>query len=158
MKNYTGKKGQGLPLTTIILFIIVVVVLVMIIAFFLGGTTTITNTIKNIFFGVTAGTDKTLAIENCRQYCDQSLVQPAASTRKSSVYCTQYFKIDNNGDGEADYDLIDNKKEYHRWYCWPGAESGKPSGFSGEVHSLQVPCDLGKERKGNEETSISCSF
>mgnify|MGYP001558648144 CR=1 FL=1 len=152
MKKRIHTKGQGLPLTTIVIAILVIVVLVVLVAFFLGGATGVTRGIKRIFFGTTAGTDLTVAVENCRQYCEQAKVLPE-NLRTSSAYCTQYFNIDNNGDGEAEFDSKSGKttketskglKVYDRWYCW-GAPEGVTETVQGEsqsvkTHSLDISC------------------
>ena len=125
------KKGQGLPLTTIVIAILVVVVLVVIVAFFLGGTTGLTNTIKRVFFGTTAGTDQTLAVETCRQYCDQAETLPD-SLHATSPYCKQTFRLDTDRDGEADYETKDGKKTFKEWNCYN----------TNSDSSLGVPCNI----------------
>ena len=112
-----NKKGQGLPLTTIIVAILVVVVLVVIVAFFLGGTTGLTNTIKRVFFGTTAGTDLSLAVEACRNHCDRAASLPK-SLQGSSAYCTTKFRIDKDGSGEADSVGEGDSRQFIDWYCW----------------------------------------
>jgi len=138
-----NKKGQGLPLTTIIVAILVVVVLVVIVAFFLGGTTGLTNAIKRVFFGTTAGSDLTLAVETCKQYCDQAETYPSVGLQQKSAFCTQYFRIDQNRDGEADLLDADNKI-YARWYCGttnPKTFVDKDSG-SQTAKLLGIPCSV----------------
>ena len=109
-----AKRGQGLPLTTIIIAILVVVVLVVLVAFFLGGTTSITRGIKSLFFGTTAGTDLTIAIETCRNRCDQAQTLPNDDLKKNSAYCKTPFHIDFDKDGEVD---VDEKGEPVEYYC-----------------------------------------
>ena len=93
-----NKKGQGLPLETIIVAILVIIVLVLVITFFLGGFAGLTNRVKTIFFGTTAGIDTTLAVQNCRTYCDQAELLPE-SLQKDSPCCKSEQKIDTNNDG-----------------------------------------------------------
>jgi hypothetical protein len=129
------KRGQGLPLSTIVLLIIVVVVLILIVAFFLGGATGITSTIKNVFFGATAGTDMTLALENCRQYCEQAKTFETGPQKSESPYCKRFEHIDVDGDGEADIQgENENEVIYYEYYCFPFS-GGKPN-----HKSLEVPC------------------
>tara|TARA_Y100000310_G_C20663847_1_gene806345 strand:+ start:411 stop:938 length:528 start_codon:yes stop_codon:yes gene_type:complete len=111
-----GKKGQGLPLNTVIVAILVVLVLVVVVAFFLGGFGNLANTVRSVFFGTTAGTDMSLAIENCRQYCFTSQTWENR-LKASSPYCKSYFKLDKGGDGEADF-CGDEENKYARFYCW----------------------------------------
>lgn len=136
-----GQKKGDIELGKIVTFIIVAVVLIVVVAFFLGGATGISKAIKGVFFGVTAGTDKGLAIENCRQYCAQAQGFPDIQTKQGSPYCTYYVKIDDDNDGEADYKLVSDAKQYYRWYCSDNhAVDG--SGLEAE-DTLHVPCDLG---------------
>ena len=150
------KRGQGLPLNTIILFIIVVVVLIVVVAFFLGGATGVTTTIKKIFYGVTAGTDLSLAIENCKQYCAQSQGLPT-DLRSTSAYCTRYEHIDKDNNGEADYTGSEQNKHYTRWYCPSGATAyeSAPSENQGKIEYFNIPCNLGMTN-GNNPTPILC--
>lgn len=154
MFKYTGgcretmissKRGQGLPLTTIIIAILVIVVLIVLVTFFFSGSTTITRSIRSIFYGTTAGTDMTLAVENCRFYCDQAKSLEADQV-KSSAYCTKYFAIDQDNSGEADYNDDQKKDTYLRFFC---ADIATDSSFrkvtlgqeSVDVgRSLNVPC------------------
>jgi hypothetical protein len=141
-----NKKGaEGLPLSTMIIAIIVIVVLVVIIAFFLSGTYSLKQAISRIFYGTTAGTDKGLAVQICQQNCDiaKSLTNP--ELQKQSQFCKQYFSIDNNNDGEADFTLVDNKKVYDRYYCDDNAATeAKPIGQEKTFgrYSLKVPCEI----------------
>ena len=115
------KRGQGLPLNTIILAIIVVLVLVVVVAFFLGGFKGLTKTVKDVFFGTTAGTDKILAIQICQQRCDQAQVLPEKpeKERENSAFCKAPFKIDDNPrDGDADI----HEGKFVEWYCFGGSD------------------------------------
>jgi len=132
-----GKRGQGLPLNTIVLAILVVVVLVVIVAFFLGGTTGLTRTIRGIFFGTTAGTDLTIAIETCKARCDQATLLPM-DLQKSSAFCMQPFHIDKDGNGEAEFNTVGGKKVYDEFYCGDYALAK----FGGDVELLSVPCEF----------------
>ncbi len=131
------KKGEGLPLNTIIVAIMVVVVLVVIVSFFLGGATGITNTIKRVFFGTTAGTDLTLAVETCRQYCSQAEGLPK-ELQGTSAYCKQNFNIDEDRDGEADraeQTDADGKRPFLAWKCTVGTSTATEK-------FLNIPCDV----------------
>jgi hypothetical protein len=128
-----NKRGQGLPLSTVIIAILVVLVLIVLVGFFLGGTTGLTNTIKTIFFGTTAGTDKVLAIQTCDQRCNQAQVLSEAD-RPKSAFCTRSFNIDDNSDGQAEfYDVGDGTTKYVRFYCNVPKDTGV-------VKSLKVTC------------------
>ncbi len=96
-----NKKGQSLPLNTLIIIILVVIVLIVVAVFFLGGTSSLSKSIRNIFYGTTAGTDLTLAREICTQRCEpvQGLDVGKA---KLTVYCTSGFNIDKDNDGSVD--------------------------------------------------------
>ncbi len=115
MKMDFKKRGQGLPLTTIIIAILVVVVLVVLVAFFLGGTTSITRGIKSLFFGTTAGTDLTIAVETCRNRCDQAQTLPSDTLKRNSAYCKTPFHMDYDKDGEVD---VGDNGEPIEFYCW----------------------------------------
>lgn len=128
-----AKRGQSLPLNTIIIAIIVVVVLIAIITFFLSGTSGLTRTIRSVFYGTTAGTDKVLAVQTCEQRCEQAKSMPE-NLRRTSAYCASSFNIDENNDGEADYATPGDKNSgYAKFFCYRS-----PPG-TGE-QSLNVPC------------------
>lgn len=136
-----NKKGADLTLNTIIIGILVVLVLVVLVAFFLGGTAGLTKTIKSIFFGTTTGTDRTIAIETCRQRCDQldSLLtdkkpDEIAATVDSSAFCKVPFEIDMNGDGKVDTYTKDTKELNVKYYC------NGPVDTTNGVGSLAVSC------------------
>ena len=139
-----NKRGQGLPLTTVVIAILVVVVLVVIVAFFLGGTSGLTKTIKSVFFGTTAGTDKALAIQNCNQYCDQAKSLPQGQII-SSPYCTKHFFIDEDLDGEAD--TVNNLgKDYIKFYCQDQlADANKQRSLQVSCPGLVEPCSQPRE-------------
>ncbi|MFH0936363.1 MAG: hypothetical protein V1815_01635 [Candidatus Woesearchaeota archaeon] len=137
-----NKKGAELPLTTMIVAIIVIVVLVVIIAFFLSGTYSLKQAISRIFYGTTAGSDRGLAITMCQQYCDTAINYPNPESRKSSPYCTQYFSIDTNNDGEADFKESGGKKYYTKWYCSEDSarNAKRDQNFLGDITNLGIPC------------------
>ncbi|MCX6711965.1 MAG: hypothetical protein NT139_02945 [Candidatus Woesearchaeota archaeon] len=143
-----NKKGAELPLTTMIVAIIVIVVLVVIIAFFLSGTYSLKQSISRIFYGTTGGTDQGLAVQICQQNCDvaKSLTNP--DLQKQSQFCKQYFNLDTNNDGEADFNPdTSGKKVYIRWYCTPEAATSAASkesisGTQPERRSLAIPCEI----------------
>ncbi len=142
-----GKGGQGLPLTTIVIAILVVVVLIVLVAFFLGGSTQITDTIKRVFFGTTAGYDLNLAIQTCQSRCDSARDLPALS-RPKHAYCTSSLAVDYNPvDGEADFVKVNNKKRTVKYYCPPqGYYTNAPTqyqpGGTGQVGFLDISCEL----------------
>ena len=146
------KKGD-IELSKIVTFIIVVVVLIVIVAFFLGGTTSITKAIKNVFFGVTAGTDRSLAEENCRQYCEQAKSLQTIAAKQGSPYCTRYDKIDANNDGKADYTGAEDN--WDRWYCSADHSKAIPNPSGAQERSLDIPCDLGVDSQGQRVTCVS---
>ncbi len=156
MGRWFYNKGD-IELSKIVTFIIVAVVLIVVVAFFLGGTTAITKTIKGIFFGVTAGTDKTFAIESCKQYCEQARNFDDVRDKQNSAYCTRFVHIDSDLDGEADYTGTGGNKVYTRWYC---LDKEKRKQVDGDipVNSLNVPCDLGKGKdKDNKLVDVTCT-
>ncbi len=137
-----GQKKGDIELGKIVTLIIVAVVLIVVVAFFLGGATGITKAIRGVFFGVTAGSDRGLAIENCKQYCTQAQGFPDVETKQNSPYCTYYVRIDNNNDGEADYKLVNGAKVYDRWYC-SEKHKAMPGDNDANLNNLRLPCDLG---------------
>ena len=111
------KRGQGLTLNTIIMAILVIIVLVVIVLFFLGTFGGVTDKIKSTFFSTTVGTSEALAVETCRQYCDQAQRLPK-DLQEKSAYCKQAFIIDGkSGPGQ-------NKKYDKAYKC--GSQS-KPN-------------------------------
>ena len=56
-----NKKGQSLSLNTIIIAIMVLLVLIVVVVFFLGGFGRIKDTIVNVFYPISTGTDYTIA-------------------------------------------------------------------------------------------------
>lgn len=132
-----NKKGVALSLNTLIIAILVIVVLVVIVGFFLFGFQGLSDQIKNVFYRTITGTDRTLAMQNCEQYCDQAEQLNDKNLISSvSAYCNTYFNIDEDGDGEAEYVGEGDNKKYVRYYCYPGVK-----GSSGNtVRSLQVSC------------------
>lgn len=125
-----NKKGVELTLTTIITAIIVVMVLIVVVTFFLGGFSRVRDTIVNVFFPVTSGTDLAIAVQTCEQRCDQARLLPTSVLTKSA-YCTGSFSLDTDGDGEAQKDQ-DGKLV--KFYCYDS--------------SLGVNCEV-KDSQGN---------
>ena len=112
------KRGQALPLNTIILIILVVLVLIVVAAFFLGGTATLMDIIREILYGSIAGTDRVLAVSNCGSRCSQLRLLPD-SALKGSAYCQEFERIDEDNNGEAEYEeTSDGKKKYVKYFCW----------------------------------------
>jgi len=113
------KKGE-LALNTVIVAIIVLVVLIIIIAFFAGGTGSVIDKIKGIFQGKTAGQDLSLAIQDCKTFCTQAKSLESefgigSQQLQKSAYCTKWFKLDIDNDGNVDRDP--QYKDYIRYYC-----------------------------------------
>lgn len=104
---------MDLTINTIIVAILVILVLVLVASFFLFGFRGVTEKIKATFFGITAGTDRTLAVQSCRNYCTQAELLPE-SMRGTSAYCKTYFYIDEDNDGEAEK----SGNEFKKFYCW----------------------------------------
>ena len=94
-----NKRGQSLPLNTLIIIILVVIVLIVVAIFFLGGTSSLSRSIRSIFFGTTAGTDLSLALEICEQRCEQAKSLPTDTLRRNSAFCKVGFDIDKSNDG-----------------------------------------------------------
>lgn len=109
-----NKKGAELPMNFLVMAIIVIVALVVILVFFLGGTSSITTKIKNIFTSQVAGTDMTLAVQTCNQYCENAKLLPQ-DIQKNSAFCQYSFLIDKNGDGVAE--KTKDGKDYKKFYC-----------------------------------------
>jgi len=115
------KKGAELSINVIIISILVILVLVIVAAFFTGGSAKLFSTIRDVFSGTTAGTDRALAEQNCQQYCAQAQTLQSYST---SAYCTKWFNIDANGDGEADFIREGDNKIYKKYYCGSSNSNG----------------------------------
>ena len=128
MVKLMDKRGVELPINTLVVIILVVIVLLVVGFFFLGGSSKLSESIRNIFFKSTAGTDLSLAIEICEQRCEQAKSMPAL-IRSRSAYCTDPFSLDLDNDGEADYYEEGDKRVTNKYYC----------GGS----TLGVGCDLG---------------
>ena len=108
-----NKRGQGLPLNTLIIIILVVLVLIVVAIFFLGGTSSLSESVRRIFFGTTAGTDINLAREICENRCAAAQTAPSPG---DSAYCKTPFELDTDGDGKADTDA----SGYIKYYCHTG--------------------------------------
>ena len=138
-----NKKAQGLSMNTVIIAILVLVVLVFIIIFFTGGFSNISAKIKDTLFGVAAGQDKSIAVQNCRTYCDQAMeFGDNSELVKTSPYCTKWFRIDYNNDGSADKfentgDLEKDGK-YKHFFC---SENHKTDPLESETN-LGVSCPI----------------
>ena len=129
-----NKRGATLTLNTIIVAILVIVVLVVLVGFFLFGFKGLSDQVKKVFFGVLTGTDRTLAMQNCEQYCDQAEQLKDINLIKTvSAYCNKFFYIDDDGDGEAEFRGQDKDKVYLKYYCWPDASGN-------DMESLNVAC------------------
>ena len=126
-----NKRGQEFSLNTIVIAIIVVVVLIVVVSFFLFGFKGLTDRVKSIFFGTTAGTDRTLAIQQCNNFCDQAALLTSEALVKSSPYCTYSFKIDADNNGEAEVVAGTDPKQYVDFYCTRNGKEGQ---------NLGVPC------------------
>lgn len=109
-----NKKGVELTLSTIVTAIIVVMVLIVVVTFFLGGFSRVRDTIANVFFPVTSGTDLSIAVQTCEQRCDQARLLPTSVVTKSS-YCTGSFSLDTDGDGSAQKD---SEGKLIKFYCY----------------------------------------
>jgi len=103
-KFLSDKKGVELTLNTVIIAILIVLVLVVIIGFFLGGTNKMKDTIFRIFSGETAGTDVSIALQQCASYCSQAEGW-STELRNKSPYCKFTFKLDTDNNGEADKNI-----------------------------------------------------
>ena len=148
-----GKRGQGLPLSTIVIFIIVVVVLVVVVAFFLTGSTGITDSIRKVFSGATAGVDMSLASANCQQYCTQARSLATDELKEVSAYCIRWENIDRNQDGESEYTMVGSDKRYTRWYCPSQDTYDIEPIYDAQIEYLNVPCDL----RDQEDIPIKCA-
>ncbi len=134
-----NKKGVALSLNTLIIAILVIIVLVVLVGFFLFGFKGLADQAKKVFFGTITGTDRTLAMQNCEQYCDQAeLLKDSTVIKKVSAYCTKFFYIDDDGDGEAEYEGEGGDKKFVKFYCFPGAKTVK--GGKTPAESLNVIC------------------
>lgn len=125
-----SRKAQALPMNTVIIAILVVLVLFVVGAFFLGGTSGVSKFIRGFFYDTIAGQDRVTAVGICKSRCDSLEILPQSS-RQVSAYCKESFSIDENNDGEAEFDMVGDKKVYKQYYCYPrgaGAES------------LDIPC------------------
>ena len=126
------KRGAELSMNVIIISILVILVLVIVAAFFTGGASKLFSSVRDIFGGATAGTDRALAVQNCNLYCEQYGLG-------SKAYCTKFVYLDTDNSGEADYVKDGDAKVYNKYYCNPTAE-----------YSLNIPCN---DKQGN---SITC--
>lgn len=133
------KKAQGLPMNTVIIAILVVLVLFVVGAFFLGGTGGISKQIRSIFYQSTAGQDRVFAVQTCQQRCDSLKLLPESSY-KDSAYCKQSFFIDEDNNGEAEFDGTAATKKYVSYYCWGKATPAKQGDPT--PRSLNAPCPL----------------
>jgi len=115
------KKGAELSINVIIISILVILVLVIVAAFFTGGSTKLFSTVIDIFEGVTAGSDRVLAEQDCQLYCSQS---QSLQNPSNSAYCTKWSNIDTDGNGEAEFTREGDKKVYKKYYCGSSNSNG----------------------------------
>ena len=135
------KKGQGLPMNTVIITILVILVLVVVAAFFLGGTSNLVSKIREVFFGSISGVDLAFAASTCQQRCDQLELLPKNQLERSA-YCKDYFNIDIDNDGEAEYtEDANGGKQYDRYYCFRHPAQDQPTAEI-KYDNLGVPCHL----------------
>ncbi len=102
---FRDKKGVELTLNTVIIAILVVLVLVVLIGFLLGGTGKAKSQINELFDTSTSASTLSVAIEQCKIYCDQieetGMDETEIAKNKANLpFCNKGFKIDVNGDGE----------------------------------------------------------
>jgi hypothetical protein len=102
---FRNKKGVELTLNTVIIAILVVLVLVVLIGFLLGGTGKAKDQINELFDTSTTASSLSIAIEQCKIYCDQieetGMDETTIKKNKANLpFCSHGFKIDANGDGE----------------------------------------------------------
>ena len=138
MRLIKNKRGAELTLNMVIIAALVILVLVFVVAFFLGGFGGLTDTFKETFWKTTSGTDLSLALQNCKSYCQraESLYDTVPEGQRSAIvgassYCKQTFRIDKDGDGVAD--KTSDGENYIEYKCFPGAGN-----------SLDVPCSQEK--------------
>ena len=98
MRVMKDKRGVELTLNTVIISILVLLVLVVVIGFFLGGTGQLKDVASDILRRGTAGTDVSIASEQCKVWCAQFKSWPGDP--KSAAYCSQTYSVDFNQDGE----------------------------------------------------------
>ena len=94
------KKGALGP-TYLVVIILAVLVLVSVAIVFTGGWSSLTQKVKDIFGGTTAGTEYNLAIKNCNTYCGQAS-DMTDTQKKNSAYCTKEFHVDIDTDGSLE--------------------------------------------------------
>ena len=95
------KKGVEITLNTVIVGILVVLVLLVVTTFFLGGTAGLTRTVRDIFYGTTAGITEVIAIQTCNTRCEQAEILPE-SRWLDSAFCKVTFDVDQNNNGELE--------------------------------------------------------
>ncbi|MBS3108896.1 hypothetical protein J4409_03430 [Candidatus Woesearchaeota archaeon] len=134
MSRKNNKKGVELSLNTIIIAIIVIIVLVVVLALFLFGFKGLSDKIKVVFFGTTAGFDKTLALQTCANRCDQASLWPK-NTRLDSPYCSSFY-MDENNDGVAEKE----GDVFVSYYCYKGTNIN-----TGNPRFLNVECTVPAE-------------
>src|SRR3989344_1118228 len=118
MAKRSDKKGMELSLNTIIIAIIAIILLVSVVSFFFFGFKGLTDRIKSIFYGTTAGYDMVLAQQTCNSYCQNAALLPE-NLRKDSPYCTYPLLIDRDNSGEADREQPnDLKSAYKKFFCY----------------------------------------
>jgi hypothetical protein len=132
-----NKRGAELSINVIIIAILVIIVLVIVAAFFTGGSSKLFKNIKEIFGGATAGTDRSFAESNCNLYCSQAAELQNPS---KSPYCTKYFEIDENSDGEAEFIMEGTTKIYKKYYCGANSRGENNLGVSCIIKGEPVVC------------------
>jgi len=104
-----NKKGAELSFNLIIIVILLVIVLVLVAAFFSGAFAKLTAKINKV------GADNVeTAISDCRSKCAIAQNYESENQRVKSGYCTSSWRLDADGDGNADKEG-DDLKQYHCW-------------------------------------------
>jgi len=121
-KSLKDKRGVELTLNTVIISILVVLVLVILIGFLLGGTGKAKDQIAELFGSSTTASSLSIAIEQCKIYCDQIKDSGMTSEQaKTSLYCDKVFKLDTDGVGGVDMTGLGDEAVEKAYTC-----SGSP--------------------------------
>ena len=95
-----SKKGEALPMNVIIIAIIVLIVLIIVIAFFAGGFGQLGRKLGDLFGTQFSAKSNDLAIQDCRDACDNAKDSSSEDQRLSS-YCKSVLTVDTDGNPDT---------------------------------------------------------
>jgi uncharacterized protein (UPF0333 family) len=112
MRLLDNKKGAEMSMNVLVIAILVILVLVIVGAFFLGGVGKLFP-----FFNTLTPDELSVATQACANNCLIAQNLNSVNQQDNSDYCRKTWKLDTDGDGDAD--TVGGEIKQYR--CWDGA-------------------------------------